>query len=140
MGSTSAARAAFDVVLEPRSDDYGPDDDRWRDQVSTLRGELRDRVEVRDQGRSVPGTKGTIDELIVSLGSAGAFTAMVECVRAWLARDRNRRIDVRWDENGTERFVSFSGDAVDRETVRTIARAAANRVGGEGWSAGTEPS
>lgn len=140
MGSAPARPPAFDLVLEPRSDDYLPDDDRWRDQVSTLRGELRAQVDTRDRTRAVPGTKGAIDDLIVSLGSAGAFTAMVECLRAWLARDRHRRIDVRWDENGTERFVTFSGDAVDRETVRTIAQAAARRMGGEEWPAGTEPS
>jgi hypothetical protein len=130
----------LELVLEPRSDDYRPDDDRWREQVATLHRELRAGVDTRLRGRSTPGTKGTIDDLIVALGSAGAFTAMVDCLRAWLGRDRTRTIDVRWDEDGTERFVTFRGDAVDRETVRVIAAAAARRMGDEEWRATTGPS
>ena len=87
-----------------------------------------------------PGTKGTVDELIVALGSAGALTAAVECFRAWLQRDKSRSIDVRWDEDGGERHVTFSGDNVDAATVQEIARAAAARVGGPAWPADTEPS
>ena len=49
------------------------------------------------------GTKGGADQVIVALGSAGSFTAVVDCLRAWLGRDRDRRIDVRWVENGAER-------------------------------------
>ena len=130
----------LELVLEPRSDDYRPDDDRWREQVATLHRELRAAVETRLRGRSAPGAKGTVDDLIVALGSAGAFTAMVDCLRAWLGRDRARTIDVRWDEDGTERFVTFRGDAVDRETVRVIAAAAAKRLEDGEWRAATEPS
>jgi membrane-associated two-gene conflict system component 1 (EACC1) len=133
-------RREFEVVIEPHTDEYSRDDNRWRAQVATLRRELQARVDTVDRGRLVPGTKGAIDELMVALGSAGAFTAMVECIRAWLERDKSRRIEVRWDENGVERFVTFQGDAVDSETVREIARAAAARIGGQAWPAATEPS
>jgi membrane-associated two-gene conflict system component 1 (EACC1) len=129
----------FELVIEPHNDEYGRDDDRWRTQVATLHREQQARVETVEGGRLVPGTKGTIDELIVALVSAGAVTSMVECFRAWLGRDKSRRIDVRWDEDGVERYVTFQGDAVDSETVREIARAAAARVG-QPWPAGTEPS
>jgi hypothetical protein len=74
------------------------------------------------------------------LGNAGVLTAMVECFRAWLGRDKSRRIDVRWNVDGAERYVTFRGDAVDAETVREVARAAAARLGGQGWLADTEPS
>ena len=130
----------FEVVIEPYTDEYSRDDNRWRAQVATLRRELQAQVDTVDRGRLVPGAKGAIDELIVALGSAGAFTAMVECIRAWLGRDKSRRIEVRWDENGVDRFVTFQGDAVDSETVREIARAAAARIGGQAWPAATEPS
>ena len=103
-------------------------------------GELQARVDTVERGRLVPGTKGTIDRLIVALGGAGAFTSMVECFHAWLGRDKSRRIDVRWEEDRAERYVTFQGDAVDSETVREIVRAAAARMGGQAWPAGTEPS
>jgi len=130
----------LELVVEPRSDDYEAADDRWRVQVGTFYQELADRVDTYRRGRSVPGTKGTVDELILALGSSGALTAAVECFRAWLQRDKSRRIDVRWDEEGVERHVTFSGDNVDTATVKEIARAAAARVGGLAWSADTETS
>jgi hypothetical protein len=130
----------LELVVEPRSDDYEAADDRWRVQVGTFYRELADRVDTYRRGRSVPGTKGTVDEVILALGSSGALTAAVECFRAWLQRDKSRRIDVRWDEEGVERHVTFSGDNVDTATVKEIARAAAARVGGLAWSADTEPS
>jgi CTP:molybdopterin cytidylyltransferase MocA len=87
----------------------------------------------------VEGTKGAVDQVIVALGSAGVFTAMVDCLRAWLGRDRDRRIDVRWVENGQERSVTLTGEAVDNRTVREIAKAAVTRAGGPPWPAGTVP-
>ena len=133
-------RRELELVIEPRNDEYERDDDWWRARVSTLDRELQARVDMVERGRLVPGTRGSIEQLVVALGSAGAFTAMVECFRAWLGRDKSRRIDVRWEEDRAERYVTFQGDAVDAETVREMARAAAARVGGQAWLAGTEPS
>ena len=138
--SDSDAAGSFEFVIEPRSDDYHSDDERWRDQVAGLYSALREQVDVAQRGHPAAGTKGATEAVIVALGSAGAFTATVECFRAWLGRDRSRRIDVRWDENGVERHVRLSGDAVDIDSVREIAKAAAHRVGGPTWPASTEPS
>jgi hypothetical protein len=131
---------SFEMALEPRSVDYQPDDDRWRDQVVGLLAELHRRVDVERRGAPIEGTKGTLDEFVIALGSAGAFTAIVECLRAWLGRDRSRRIDVRWEENGKQRYVTLTGDAIDVDSVREIAKAAAHRVGGSEWPASTVPS
>ena len=131
---------SFEMALEPRSVDYQPDDDRWRDQVVGLVSDLHRRADVERRSAPVEGTKGTLDELVVALGSAGAFTAVVECLRAWLGRDRSRRIDVRWEENGKQRYVTLTGDAVDVDSLRQIAKAAAHRVGGSEWPASTVPS
>jgi hypothetical protein len=132
---------SFEFAIEPRSDDYQPDDDRWRDQVAGLYSELhQQQVDVVQRGRAVAGTKGTLDAFVVALGSAGAFTATLECFRSWLGRDRSRRIDVRWEENGAKRFVTLTGDAIDVDSVREIAKAVAQRVGGAAWPASTEPS
>jgi len=138
--SDGGTTGSFELAIEPRSDDYHPDDDRWRDQVAGLYSALHEQADVAQRGRAVAGTKGTLDAFVVALGSAGAFTATVDCFRAWLGRDRRRRIDVRWEENGAERFVTLTGDAVDVDSVREIAKAAARRVGGSAWPASTEPS
>ena len=138
--SDAGAAGPLEVAVEPHNDEYDPDDDRWRDQVATLYADLDAQVGADRRGRPVEGAKGAVDQLIIALGSAGAFTAAVECFRAWLGRDRSRRIDVRWEENGVERSVTLTGEAVDAETVREIAKAAVDRVGGSPWPAGTAPS
>jgi hypothetical protein len=138
--SGAGAAGQFEVAVEPRNDQFDPDDDRWRQQVATLYVELHAQVDTVRRGRTVEGAKGTVDQLIIALGSAGAFQAVVDCFRAWLGRDRDRRIDVRWDENGVERSVTLTGESVDVETVRQLARAAVDRVGGQPWQAGTGPS
>jgi hypothetical protein len=130
---------SLDVAIRPRNPDYDPDDDRWRAQVGSLIGDLGRQLDIELRSTPVGGTKGGIDELIVALGSAGAFTAAVECLRAWLGRDRNRRIEVHWDDDddGAAHFVTLTGAAIDRESVQEIARAAARRVGGPAWPADT---
>jgi Effector Associated Constant Component 1 len=137
--SGPGADGPFEVAVEPRNDHYDPDDDGWRNQVVTLYQDLDAQVDTVRRSRPAPGAKGAVDQLIIALGSAGAFQATVDCFRAWLGRDRDRRIDVRWDENGVERSVTLTGEAVDAETIRDIAKAAVNRVGGPPWPAGTGP-
>jgi hypothetical protein len=130
----------FEVAIAPHSEQYEPDDDRWRDQVATLYTDLHARVDTLERSHPVEGAKGAVDQLIIALGSAGAFTAAVECLRAWLGRDRDRRVDVTWDDDGVEHSVTLTGEAVDAATIRQIAKAAVDRVGGPSWPAGTEPS
>jgi Effector Associated Constant Component 1 len=131
---------ALEVIVEPRNDRYDPDDDGWRDQAVTLYADLDAHVDTSRRARPTDGAKGAADQLIIALGSAGVFAAVVDCLRAWLGRDRDRRIDVRWVENGVERSVTLTGQAVDDKTVREIAKAAVAQVGGPPWSAGTGPS
>ncbi len=138
--SGRGTRGPFTIAIDPRDDSYDPDDDRWRDQVATLHRELRAQVDVVRDQRPVPGTKGALDQLIIALGSAGAFQGAVTCFRAWLGRDRHRRIDIRWDEDGVERSVTLTGEDMDTETIRDIARAAVGQLGGAPWPADTEPS
>ena len=138
--SGPGAGGPFEVAVEPHNDQYDPDDEGWRDQVATLYADLDAQVDTTRRARPVEGAKGAVDQLIVALGSAGVFAAVVDCLRAWLGRDRDRRIDVRWVENGEERSVTLTGEAVDVGTVREIAKAAVARAGGPPWPAGTGPS
>ena len=131
---------SLEIVVEPRNDQYDPDDEGWRDQVTALYAELNDSVDTVQRSRPVAGAKGMVDQLIIAMGSAGVFTAAVECLRAWLARDKNRRIELRWTQDGHERSVTLAGEAVDTQTMRELARAAAAQAGGASWPAGTAPS
>ncbi len=137
--SGAGSDGPFEVVVEPHNDSYDPDDDGWRDQVATLYADLDAQVDTVRRGRPVEGAKGAVDQLVIALGSAGVFGAVVDCLRAWLGRDRDRRIDVRWVENGVERSVTLTGETVDARTMREVARAAMARAGGSPWPAGTGP-
>jgi len=138
--SDADTRGPLRLTVDARNDQYDPDDDRWLDQATALYQELRTQVEVVPGPRAVPGAKGAIDQLIVALGSAGAFEAVAVCFRSWLARDRDRRIDIEWDEGGVRRSVTLTGDAVDNKTMRNLAVVAAKQVGDQPWPAATEPS
>jgi len=135
----SAIGGPFTIAVDPRNDQYDPDDEGWLDQVTGLYRELDTEVCVVRGGQPVPGTKGAADHVTVALSSAGALQAAVMCFRAWLGRDRDRRIHIRWDD-GVERSVTLTGDAIDAETIREIAKAAASQLGGSSWPAGTEHS
>jgi hypothetical protein len=141
---TAASSPQLRLVVAARNDQYNPDDERWLAQAATLHHDLLGAasagLETAVTSQPVEGTKGGLDELVVSLGSAGAFTALVECVRAWLGRDRDRRIEIRWDDQGAEHHVTFTGTAVDNDAIQVVARAAAARIGGTPWPADTAPS
>jgi hypothetical protein len=130
----------FRFTVDPRNDQYDPDDDRWLGQVAMLYQALGEQVDVVRDQREAPGAKGAVDQLIIALGSAGAFQAAVDCFRSWLDRDRDRRIDIRWDSGGVERLVTLTGEAIDADTIRDVAKAAASQVGVQPWPAGTEHS
>jgi Effector Associated Constant Component 1 len=84
-----------EVGLAFRNERYDSDDPRWRDQVADLMQELRLAAgSVQIHRTPVPGTKGTVDQLILTLGSAGVFTTAVDVLRVWLARDRHRSVEV----------------------------------------------
>jgi len=134
MSEQGPAKPALDLVIQPRTDRYDPDDDRWQGQVADLYADLRREVGgVRRKRAQVEGTKGGVDTVILALGSAGAFTATVEYLRAWLGRDRSRSLEVTWTADGREQKVSVRGEAIDQSALRTIAEAAASRIGEESW-------
>jgi hypothetical protein len=54
---------------------------------------------------------------VLGWGSAGAFQAAVLCFRAWLGRDRDRRIDIKWDDGGVQRSVTLTGPVNDIAAV-----------------------
>ncbi|WP_369252385.1 effector-associated constant component EACC1 [Geodermatophilus amargosae] len=134
MDGTSPPERVLDLVLEPHSDRFDPADDRWRAQVGDLYTGLEGEVGgLRREAERVPGAKGTVDTVILALGSAGAFTAAVEFLRAWLTRDRSRRLDVSWDVDGRTERVTVSGGAIDTQAIDRIAEAFAIRIGEKPW-------
>jgi Effector Associated Constant Component 1 len=120
------------VALRPQSDHFDLNDARWARQVGTLLVDLEEKVGTL-RGRSSParGTKGGTEAIILALGSAGAITAMVEVVKAWLSRDRSRSLEiVTVDEAPGRRIITVRGDQIDDATIREAIRAVTG--GGDG--------
>ena len=124
---------AVELLIVPKSDRYGEDDDRWHDQVNGFWSDLQAEVGgVVVRHTPEPHTKGAIQEVILALGSAGAFRAASDYLRSWLHRDKSRRLEIRWSEDDKEHTVVLDGDAIDSEALNVVARAVASRLSGEG--------
>jgi hypothetical protein len=122
----------FELAIEPSSDRYDADDDRWRDQVVGLYGDLRrDAGGLRSEGAPGEGEKGGIATTIVELATSGALTAAVEALRTWLGRDRSRKVRLTWSAGGQRESLTVQGDC-DEETFRAIAAAASSHFGAPG--------
>jgi hypothetical protein len=84
------------------SPDYPDGDPRWREQASVLYRELRQWVDgVAFRHDAIPGTKGSVETVVISLSSAGAAAAMVQIMKLWLDNRRtSRAIEVDGNING----------------------------------------
>ncbi|MGZ4761145.1 MAG: effector-associated constant component EACC1 [Ilumatobacteraceae bacterium] len=82
------AEVEIRVVVEPDTEKWDKDDDRWRLELIDLRQTLeRDMPEAVEPAPKGPDGKGVfLVPVIMALGSAGVFTAMVESLKAWLHR------------------------------------------------------
>ena len=112
----------MDVSVVARNGRYAADDHRWLDQVAGLVRELRREAgPVHVHRTPVPGTKGAVDQLILTLGSAGAFTATVEIVRLRLARDRHRSVELTvTDAAGRERVVTATAENAGADALAPL--------------------
>ena len=127
MTTSAEGHSPITVELTPHSDRFDPNDLRWATQVGTLWQALEEEAgTVRRDATQVPGQKGGVETIILALGSAGAITAMVEVVKAWLGRDRSRSLEITTvDEAGGRRTVTVHGEQIDDATLREAVKALA---------------
>jgi hypothetical protein len=114
------------IGLVARNDHYDDDDPRWFAQTAILVHDLgHDTGSLGLHRTPVPGTKGAVDQLILSLGSAGAFSVAVQVIRAWLSRDRRRSVELTFtDARGTTRTVRVSADNAGADALAPLIMAA----------------
>lgn len=120
----------LDISLFPHSQRYEDDDDRWRDQIADLVHELRVETDaVRVSRTPVPGTKGSLDQLVLTLGSAGVFTTAVDVLRIWLARDKTRSVELMYqDREGKEQRLSVTAEHADDDALAPVIAAVAAQI------------
>jgi hypothetical protein len=117
----------LELGLVARNDRYDDDDPRWLAQAATLVHDLRqDAGPVRVHRTPVPGTKGAVDQLVLSLGSAGVFSLAVQMITTWLKRDRHRSVELSFtDAEGNPRTVRVSAENAGAEALGPLIQAAA---------------
>jgi hypothetical protein len=110
---------SLSVELIPRSDRFSSDHPSWAAQVNTLWGELEGSAgTVSREVTTAPGKKGGGETIILALGSAGAISAMVEVIKAWLGRDRSRSLEIATVDGHGRRSILIRGVQVDDATMR----------------------
>jgi Effector Associated Constant Component 1 len=117
----------LEIDLVARNDRYDDEDPRWREQIGVLIGDLRRGTEsVRLRRIAVPGTKGAVDQLILSLGSAGVFSVAVQVISTWLSRDRHRSVEMTFtDAAGRVQTVRVTAENAGRDALAPLISAAA---------------
>lgn len=105
----------LEVSVTAGSDRFAPDDDRWLSQTRLLHQDLaRTAARLALHTRDTPGAKGGGLEVVLVLTPAVA-TAVVAAIRAWVARDRDRSVLVKWQADG--RTVEFTVTVVDGDNA-----------------------
>jgi hypothetical protein len=120
--------ATVEVGLTVQNDRYDDDDPRWRDQVADLLHDLRRETGSLESRRTpVAGTKGTVDQVILALGSAGVFTLAVDILRAWLARDKHRAVEMTvTGADGRTHTVRVTAENAGADALEPLIEAAAS--------------
>jgi hypothetical protein len=113
------------VTIEPGEAEWGNrEDDRWRRDLI----ELRAAVE-REAGTAVapaPVADNTMGialiPIVIALGQAGVFTALVNGLKAFLsARPKHRSVTATVEIDGQIRTVTVTADNVDSNDLTKIA-------------------
>ncbi|MGN9808318.1 effector-associated constant component EACC1 [Micromonospora sp. BQ11] len=124
----TGSAAGFPLELRAISDRFHSDDAEWLDQEAELVAGLRDVPDLAFASSDTTPAKGTTEAVIVALGSAGAFTATVEWVRAWLNRDRSRSIEITYTDDGGQKSLVVRSSGLREDTFRELLEAMRQRL------------
>ena len=81
---------------------------------------------------AVAGTKGAVDEFILTLASAGVFSTSLDVLRAWLGRDKTRSVELSYqDADGEDQHLSVTATNATAEALEPVLAAVASRIATE---------
>ena len=123
---------AFEIKVIADTERYDPMDQRWQQQVRELFAALiKSGIGASIQRTPVATTKGAVDTLIIALSSTGTLTAALGFFKAWLGRDKTRRLVISWTRDGKEEQVILEGTSLEAGTLQQVGEALLTRVGDE---------
>jgi Effector Associated Constant Component 1 len=102
------------VAIEPDAEEWGSrSDQRWKDDLFTLRQAVEfsagDAVEPAPMAKNAMGFE--LVPIVVALGNAGAFSALVAGLKAWLnVRPQRRSVTANWQIGDRQGTVTVTGE------------------------------
>lgn len=114
------------IAIEPDEEEWGSRaDQRWKDDLFTLRQALE--FSAGDAVRPAPMAKNSMGfelvPIVIALGNAGAFSAMVAGLKAWLgARPQRRSVTATWQIGDRTGTITVHGDNVDSSALGQLAQ------------------
>lgn len=124
--------SVVELSISTGTSKYASDSPQWRREVADLHSDLnRETGAVTTQSSPVTGTRGGIETVILALGSAGVFTATVECLRIWLGRDKTRSLTVDWtDADGKKQSLKVTGEHIDQRSFERLSESIGRMIEG----------
>ena len=114
----------FSLIIEPKSDDFDSNDERWLEQVNDLlvacqedAGDISRREVVQE------GKKGVIQDIVLSIAPE-AMQAAVNVFTAWLNRDKTRSLKLKISEGESTREYEVSGKGIKQDKIEEFMKLA----------------
>jgi hypothetical protein len=112
---------ALRITVKPETTRFDTEDERWFRQVLELQGSLHGIQVLSAPEPATLGSKGSVIQVLIELGSVGAYTAAVQVLQAWLTKDRGRKIIIEFFKNGKVKSVELTGQAApDKDALHEM--------------------
>jgi hypothetical protein len=116
---------ATEFGLEAVNGRFNSRSSAWADQVADLQESIRalPGVQIQMKTRPTSDVKGPVFELILT-AMPTALPALTAAFKAWLSRDRDRRLRLTVTRGGVPTTLEIDAQSVSDETIRSVASAA----------------
>lgn len=115
---------SIELAVSFSSTKFATDSDTWRTQTGEMISELtRGGLSVRKEQSVSPGSRGGIAEVILALGSAGAFSAAMTMFKVWVKRDQTRAVEFRYhakDRKGSDVVLTLKADQMSDDALKAL--------------------
>jgi len=117
----------FEIQIDPVSEDYDPNDDRWIEQIDNLLTDCkREAGDIRMETTPEEGKKGGFDAIFLLLDSSQAIGYAFDIFKAWVMRDRTRSLKIKINDGKNVKELELSGKGFKKEDLEKYMAMAMN--------------
>jgi hypothetical protein len=108
----------IELIIDPGSEDYNPNDDRWLSQVNDLLEDCkREAGEIRKVDTPEEGKKGGFEEIFLMIDSSQAIVHAFGIFKSWVMRDRTRTLNIKIKVGDEVKEIALSGNGFKKEDL-----------------------